>query len=229
MQGGVTYEGNTLLSGSINVNAGGNIQPLTLSYNENGNYVVNAPSGVDGYDQINIEVNIPQVEPVLDTLIVSQNGQYRPPSGVAGYNLVDVNVITPSPVIETLNVTTNGTYTSPEGVTGYNQVNVNVPTITLTQPLVKTELVKEGNTNLLSNLVNGSIYYFDIVENKNGNLTRFGYVVKFDNTQKDITTYDFGSFFRLYIHNDRLVFDRVPDYDSTYTCTITLMDSNFIG
>ena len=147
MQGGVTYDGNTLLSGSINVNTGGNIQPLTLEYNENGEYTVNAPSGVDGYDPININVNIPQVEPVLDTLIVSQNGQYRPPSGVAGYNLVDVNVITPPPVLDTLSVTTNGTYTPPEGVAGYNQVNVNVPSVTLNQIANSLELTNEVNVN----------------------------------------------------------------------------------
>ena len=127
MQGGVNYNGSTLLSGSIDVNAGGNIKPLTLAYNENGNYVVNAPEGVDGYDPLTINVNVPQLEPVLDTLIVSQNGQYRPPEGVVGYNLVDVNVITPPPVLDTLNVSQNGQYTPPEGVVGYNQVNVNVP------------------------------------------------------------------------------------------------------
>ena len=160
MNGSVTYEGNTLLSGSINVNAGGNIQPLTLSYNANGNYVVNAPAGVDGYDPINIEVNIPQVEPVLDTLIVSQNGQYRPPEGVAGYNLVDVNVITPPPVLDTLNVISNGTYTPPEGVAGYNQVNVNVPSVSLNQIAESLELTNEVNINYntANQLVSGHDY-----------------------------------------------------------------------
>ena len=88
MQGGVTYNGSTLLSGGIDVNASGNIEPLTLTYNENGNYVVNAPEGVDGYDPLTINVNVPQLEPVLVTLIVSQNGQYTPPEGVVGYNQV---------------------------------------------------------------------------------------------------------------------------------------------
>ena len=127
MQGGVTYNGSTLLSGSIDVNAGGNIEPLSLTYNENGNYVVNAPTGVDGYDPITINVNVPQVEPVLDTLNVSSNGTYAPPYGVDGYDKIIVNVPTPEPVLDTLNVTQNGQYTPSSGVAGYNQVNVNVP------------------------------------------------------------------------------------------------------
>lgn len=157
MQGGVTYNGSTLLSGSIDVNASGNIEPLTLTYNENGNYVVNAPEGVDGYDPVTINVNIPQVEPVLDTLIVSQNGQYRPPEGVVGYNLVDVNVITPPPVLDTLNVSQNGQYTPPEGVAGYNQVNVNVP-----EPVLNTLNVSSNGTYTPSSGVDG---YDEVVVN----------------------------------------------------------------
>lgn len=150
MQGGVNYNGSTLLSGGINVNVGGNIEPLTLTYNENGNYVVNAPEGVDGYDPLTINVNVQQLEPVLDTLIVSQNGQYRPPSGVVGYNLVDVNVITPPPVLDTLNVSQNGQYTPPEGVVGYNQVNVNVP-----GPVLNTLNVSSNGTYTPASGVDG--------------------------------------------------------------------------
>lgn len=157
MQGGVTYNGSTLLSGGIDVNTGGNIEPLTLTYNANGNYVVNAPEGVDGYDPININVNVPQVEPVLDTLIVSQNGQYRPPEGVAGYDLVDVNVITPPPVLDTLNVSQNGQYTPPEGVAGYNQVNVAVPA-----PVLTSKSITENGTYTPPSGVDG---YNEVVVN----------------------------------------------------------------
>ena len=260
MNGSVLFEGNPLLSGSLNVNTGGNIEPLEIEINENGTREITPPSGVDGYAPITIETNVPQITPVFETLNVTQNGRYTPPSGVAGFDevnvevlhpldtltvtengsyepptgvygfsYVNVNVPTPSPVLNTLNITTNGTYTPPSGVDGYDEIVVNVPSITLTQPLVKEELNKSGNTTLDSNLVTNNIYYFDIVESKNGNIKHFGYAVKFDSAQKDITNYDFGDIFRLYIYSDRLDFDRVPDYDATYTCTITLMDSNFSG
>ncbi len=67
-------------------------------------------------------------DPVLDTLDVTENGTYTPPSGVDGYNEVNVNVSDIPPVLNTLNVTENGTYTPPTGVDGYDEVNVNVDT-----------------------------------------------------------------------------------------------------
>ena len=143
MQGGVTYNGNTLLYGSINVNASGNIQPITLTYGENGDFVINAPSGVDGFNPINVKVIVPQDEPVLETLNVTQNGQYTPPSGVDGYDQVNVNVAAQQPVLETLNVTTNGTYTPPEGVDGYDEIIVNVPSVSLNQIASSLELTNE--------------------------------------------------------------------------------------
>lgn len=183
MQGGVTYNGSTLLSGGIDVNASGNIEPLTLTYNENGNYVVNAPEGVDGYDPLTINVNVPQLEPVLDTLIVSQNGQYRPPEGVVGYNLVDVNVITPTPVLDTLNVSQNGQYTPPEGVVGYNQVNVNVP-----RPVLNTLNVSSNGTYTPASGVDG---YDEVVVNvpsEKGIITPILYNEAFDTSMKSSNT-----------------------------------------
>ena len=76
----------------------------------------------------NISLIEPQPDPpILDTLNVTENGTYTPPSGTDGYNEVIVDVPTPEPVLDTLSVTENGTYTPPSGTDGYNEVNVNIP------------------------------------------------------------------------------------------------------
>lgn len=124
MNGSVLFEGNPILSGSLNVNTGGNIEPLEVEINENGTREITPPSGVDGYAPITIETNVPQVEPVLETLNVTQNGRYKPPSGVAGFDEVNVEVLHP---LDTLSVTENGSYEPPTGVYGFSNVNVNVP------------------------------------------------------------------------------------------------------
>jgi len=61
---------------------------------------------------------------VLDTLNVTANGTYTPPSGTDGYDEVNVNV---TPALETKSITTNGTYTPSTGKDGFSSVNVNVP------------------------------------------------------------------------------------------------------
>lgn len=147
MQGGVNYNGSTLLSGSINVNAGGNIQPLNVEITENGERTITPPAGVDGYAPINIVTNVPQVVPVLETLNVSQNGRYVPPEGVAGFDEVNVNVLHP---LDTLSVTENGSYEPPTGVYGFSNVNVNVP-----QPIV---LSNNGFFTLLNENTNVNGY-----------------------------------------------------------------------
>lgn len=126
MNGSVTYEGSTLLSGAINVNAGGNIEALNVQVTENGTRTIEA-SGVDGYSPITIETNVPTPEPELDSITITENGTYTPPSGVDGYNEINVNVPTPTPVYRKLLVNENGTYTPPTGVDGFNEIIVNVP------------------------------------------------------------------------------------------------------
>ena len=93
-----------------------------MNVSENGTYT--APSGVDGYSPV--KVNVPK--PVLELLNIISNGTYTPPSGVDGYDEVVVNVPPIPPSVTSLNVTENGTYTPPTGVDGYDEVVVNVPT-----------------------------------------------------------------------------------------------------
>lgn len=133
MNGSVLFEGNPLLSGSLNVNSGGHIEPLEIEINENGTRTITPPSGVDGYAPITIDTVVPQIAPILETLNVTQNGRYEPPEGVAGFDGVNVNVAQYVPVIEQLDypITANGTYhiAKPENVDGFYPVNitVNVP------------------------------------------------------------------------------------------------------
>ena len=103
-------------------NCGGSKPPVVeaLSVTTNGTY--NAPSGVDGYNPV--EVNVPQREPVVESLSVTDNGTYTPSAGVDGYNSVEVNVL---PTLESLSVTDNGTYTPSTGKDGFDSVTVDVP------------------------------------------------------------------------------------------------------
>ena len=62
------------------------IEPLSVI--ANGTYT--APSGVDGYSPVT--VNVSGGSAVVEPLSVTQNGTYNPPSGVDGYAPVTVNV-----------------------------------------------------------------------------------------------------------------------------------------
>ena len=64
------------------------------SITENGTYT--APSGVDGYSPIT--VNVPQPQPVIESKSITENGTYTAPSGVDGYSPITVNVPQPQPV-----------------------------------------------------------------------------------------------------------------------------------
>ena len=100
----------------------------------------------------------PQPEPpILDTLNVTENGTYTPPSGVDGFNEVNVDVPTPSPILETLNVTENGTYTPPSGVDGFNEVNVNTSQIILETLNVTESGTYNAPTGKAYNIVNVDI------------------------------------------------------------------------
>lgn len=121
MNGSVTYEG-AILSGNININAGGDPVLDDITITENGHYT--PPAGVDGYDDIT--VNVQETPPVLDDITITENGTYTPPSGVDGYDEITVNVPDVPASILPLNIVSNGTYEAPEGLDGYNPISVSV-------------------------------------------------------------------------------------------------------
>lgn len=63
----------------------------------------------------------------LESLSVTENGQYRPSQGVDGWDRVTVAVPERQPVTEPLSVTANGQYEPSEGVDGFSDVSVSVP------------------------------------------------------------------------------------------------------
>lgn len=127
MNGSVSMNGNTLLSGGLTVNTDGVVEPIEINITENGDRTLTAHAGLDGYNPITIHTNVPQqTDPILDDITITENGNYTPPEGTDGYNEITVNVPQVHPVLDTLTVSQNGQYTPPSGVAGYNLVDVNV-------------------------------------------------------------------------------------------------------
>lgn len=62
-------------------------------------------------------------DPVIQSLEVTQNGEFIVPSGVDGFNPVNVNV---QPTLQNINITENGTYRPMEPYQGFNEITVNV-------------------------------------------------------------------------------------------------------
>ena len=86
---------------------------------------VSIKSGVQAECTIGREViRTVYVDPVLESLSVTENGTYEPSEGIDGYDRVVVDVPPTIPDIEPLTVTANGVYTA-EG-DGFNPVTVNV-------------------------------------------------------------------------------------------------------
>lgn len=74
---------------NVNVPQGGAAVLGNLTVTENGQYSASSYS-YDGFDVV--DVNVPAVTPVLNSLSVSANGVYTPQTGVDGFNEVTVNV-----------------------------------------------------------------------------------------------------------------------------------------
>ena len=113
----------------------------TLNVKENGIFKPTEEDNCDGWNEVNVDV-----DPVLRTLNVSENGTYEAPDDIDGYDTVNVDV---DPVINSLYVTENGTYTAPDGVDGYNPVEVNVKTYKEEYEEMKSivEFLKQSNTD----------------------------------------------------------------------------------
>lgn len=118
------------ISGMIQQFLEGNIKTLSSSepviesktITENGTYT--APSGVDGYSPVVVNVSSSQL--VIQEKIITENGTYTAPEGVDGYNPITVDVPTPEPVLDSITITENGTYTPSSGVDGYDEIVVNI-------------------------------------------------------------------------------------------------------
>lgn len=62
-------------------------------------------------------------DPVIQSLEVTQNGEFIVPSGVDGFNPVNVNV---QPILQSTTINQNGTYRPTDPYQGFNEVIVNV-------------------------------------------------------------------------------------------------------
>ena len=69
-----------------------NTKSITRTYTSNGQYSIATPDGYDGISDVSVNVNVPERQPVLESLSVTDNGTYTPSAGVDGYNSVTVNV-----------------------------------------------------------------------------------------------------------------------------------------
>lgn len=102
---------------------------------------VSIKSGIEAECTIGREVVVEIHDDVnLEALTATENGSYRPESGVDGWNRVTVSVPERVPVTEPLSVTANGSYEPSQGVDGFSDVSVNVPErIPVTESLTATE------------------------------------------------------------------------------------------
>lgn len=110
---------------AIEAISGGSSTPVinSLSVTENGTYT--APTGVDGYSPIT--VNVPSSSPSLGTKSITENGTYNASSdSLDGYSSVTVNVPQGSTPTGTkqISITQNGTTT--EDVTNYANAEISV-------------------------------------------------------------------------------------------------------
>ena len=99
---------------------------------------------VDENDVIYISTLEPPVpvEPVIESLSVTQNGTYTAPSGVDGYNPVVVDVPSGEPSLQALTATENGTYLPETGYDGFSSVIVNVSSSGQTEPFINYDFTK---------------------------------------------------------------------------------------
>lgn len=163
------------------------IPPSYVEMVMNGSEVkINSNISVSDADIVYIHsLEPPAPEPVINSLLVSENGVYTAPEGVDGFDPVTVNVPAPQPVIESKTITENGVYNAPIGVDGYNPVVVNVQGV--------------GRLNIYSGLFdirdgtvteNADYYYTDFVDISNYRGNWF-----IDISRTSLNTYNIGCCF----------------------------------
>lgn len=115
------YKPSEMANAIGNISGGGSTPVInSLSVTENGTYT--APSGVDGYSPVT--VNVPSSSPSLGTKSITENGTYNASSdSLDGYSQVTVNVSGSSPS-GTKSITANGTGID---VAAYAYADVAVP------------------------------------------------------------------------------------------------------
>lgn len=102
---------------------------------------VSIKSGIEAECTIGREVVVEVHDDInLEALTATENGSYRPESGVDGWDRVNVSVPERVPVTEPLSVTENGHYEPSEGIDGFSNVTVSVPErIPVTESLTVAE------------------------------------------------------------------------------------------
>lgn len=100
--------------------------------------------------------------PVINELSVTENGEYRVPEGVDGFNPITVDVPSVLPVIESKTITENGIYNAPAGIDGFNPVVVNVQG-------VEHLNIYSGRLDIRDGTIeeNGNYYYTDFINISN--------------------------------------------------------------
>ena len=107
-----------------------NTKSITRTYTANGQYSIATPDGYDGISDVNLTVNVPSREPVLETLNITENGTYTPESGVDGYNSVTVNVASSgSTGFDTTGITTIDNLFRETTLTEINLLNFNFDSV----------------------------------------------------------------------------------------------------
>lgn len=114
-----------MLTGNVagNISFAGGTPPVIQEKNITANGTYAAPSGVDGFSPV--VVNVPSK--IEGTLIATENGTFTPEDTNHVWNEAIIEVPERIPVIQEKNITANGIYTVPSGVDGYSPINVSVP------------------------------------------------------------------------------------------------------
>lgn len=128
-------------------------------------------------------LGIEEITPTLETLNVTENGQYTPEEGVDGFNVVNVNVSDTPAVIESLSITANGTYTAPSGVDGYSPITVDVQSEPETVILSNSDYSQQQNDLITgikeyggNNTYNSTDGFVDMIYNDNRGQYRHNWI-----------------------------------------------------